>query len=722
MEFLDCDEEKITLCGLIQDLGFLFVFNSKNSCIAVSENVINLSNTPSEKYLGLNINIILAELMGNDELGFETIDESLKTSIFYRFAERIILGHQHYDLSVYRYGENIYLEVEICMESQIKPNRLYYYAKYFEENKSNIWNSLTAQIQQIINYDRVMVYQFLEDSSGKVIAESKSENMHSLLGYRYPEFDIPKQARELYTIFLARHTADIDGLTHKIISNNQSEIDLTKTSIRALSPVHLQYLRNAKAQASASFSIIKDGKLWGLIACQNSKPLHVDLAQRHLCTFLTQFATNYHISESLKEDLETQNTMNILEKDLKSDLLINKDTYQVLETFGEKIMQMLNADGIFIKYATGEKYFGIVPNKMQIREIDDFVRKDGSIYSTNQFNYIQEGENLLPGVITTEILPNSQWKIYLFRKEQVIEEIWAGKPEKHYDHNTAKKITFPSPRTSFEAWKQITRNTASPWLKGQILFLERIVFIIQQAIAKRNAEIDQLNKDLIRSNNALDTFSYTLTHDIKNPLSSIRLGAQMLLMKKDISHNLLFKLANNILDASSLITEMIDKVHELSKSSSVALNLEIIDPKNKIITIAQSCKDQFGVDNLDFVMGEIFPIKGERTLLYQLFLNIIGNAIKYSSKQEMPKVEVYSTKLGTKVTYVIQDNGIGMDLKSGENIFEIFQRLPNSNGYDGSGIGLSIVKRIIDRLGAEIKVESDLDQGTKFLIEFENAE
>ena len=194
----------------------------------------------------------------------------------------------------------------------------------------------------------------------------------------------------------------------------------------------------------------------------------------------------------------------------------------------------------------------------------------------------------------------------------------------------------------------------------------------------------------------------------------------MILMKKNITTEQLHKLANNMLDSSSLISDMLDKVHELSKSNSVALNLELLDPTSKIILIAESSKNQYDVTHLDFVLGAILPIKGERTLIYQLFLNIVGNAIKYSSKQEKPKVEVYSTASDNKVTYFIIDNGIGMDLKNGNNIFEIFQRLPNSSGYEGSGIGLSIVRRIIDRLGAEIKVESSLGKGTTIQIQFDN--
>ncbi|EFK55881.1 ATP-binding protein [Sphingobacterium spiritivorum] len=719
MEFRDCHEEKIHLCGLIQDIGYLFVFDKSRICTAASDNVIQIENIPVEKYMGMTVDQVLSLLTKSDSFIFDSINQHLNSSIFYRFAERIQINNIDYDLSIYKYGDNIYVEIERCNVDQIKPTKLYYYAKYLEDNKSRVWASLTNLIRQIINYDRVMVYQFLEDNSGKVIAESKSDNMHSLMGYRYPEFDIPQQARELYTIFLARHTTDTEGATHKVISNSNEEIDLTKCSLRAMSPIHLQYLRNSKTQASASFSIIQDGKLWGLVTCQNSKPQHVDLAQRHLCTFLTQFATNHHISELLKQDLEAQNVMYILEKELKSDLLIDRDIHYVLETFGERIMKMVDADGIIIKHSKGEKFFGLVPGRDQLKEIENHLKNDNtSLFSTNEFISKTEEDVLFPGIIRAEILSESQWKIYLFRKEQLIEELWAGKPEKQLNYDPDRKINYPSPRTSFDTWRQITRGKASPWLKVQVLFLERVVYIIQQAIAKRNAEIDQLNKDLIRSNNALDTFSYTLTHDLKNPLSSIQLGAQMILMKKNLSEELLHRLGTNILEASNLITEMINKVHELSKSNSVALELEIIDPRNKIITIAESSKDQYGVANLDFVMGEILPIRGERTLLYQLFLNILGNAIKYSSKQDNPKVEVYSIKSGGKVIYFITDNGIGMDLKDGNNIFEIFQRLPNSSGYDGSGIGLSIVKRIIDRLGAEIKVESQLDKGTQFQILF----
>jgi len=728
MQQIDCHEEQIHLCGQIQDFGYLFIFDSLGRCIANSENIVEILDTDGTSLWGTHIDRLLGELTNDDSLNLDTVSQQLATSIFYRFAERITINEADYHLSIYRFNDKLYVELEVCNIHQIKPTRLYYYAKYLEDKKSTIWQSLTELIRQIIDFDRVMVYRFLEDNSGQVIAESKSEVMHSLMGYRYPEFDIPKQARELYTQFLARHTADTEGTTHRIIGSKAQEIDLGKCSLRALSPVHLQYLRNSNARASASFSVIMDGKLWGLVTCQNSTPKHVDLAQRHLCTFLTQYATNSYVSQSLKEDMESQQVMSTLEQELKGDLLIDRDVYHVLEKFAPQIMELAGADGLLIKQGASKKSWGIVPAIKQLREIDTFILQNHSegIFATDSFQYIDNtGTNaeesvVLPGIVKIEILPHGEWQLYLFRKELVLEEVWAGKPEKLVDYDPERKIAFPSPRTSFDAWIQTTRGKSLQWRKRELTFVEHIVYITQQALIKKKGEIEELNKELIRSNNALDTFSYTLSHDLKNPLSAIRLAAQMILAKNNLPDGLLNKLGANILDATTLITEMIDKVHELSKSNSVALELALIDPRDKILAIIESCKQQYELAELEVVLGPTLPIRGEGTLLYQLFLNLLGNAIKYSSKQPYPRIELYSTQSGSQVSYFVKDNGIGMDLHAGANIFEIFHRLPNSSPYDGSGIGLSIVKRITDKLGADIKVDSQLDKGTLFQIDFYN--
>lgn len=722
MRQLECHEEEIHRCGNVQYFGYLFVFD-ESKCIAVSENIVQILGISIEKILGLPINQVLPLLSADVDWNLAEIEKQIADEIFFRFVERICIKNVDYYLSIYRYDEKTYIEIEICNKNHLKATRLFYYAKYLEEKHGNAWQSLTVLIREIIGFDRVMVYRLEEDNSGQVIAESITDGVNSLMGYRYPEFDIPAQARELYTKFLSRHVADIDAPIFSVQGRNAADVDLTRCSIRALSPVHLQYLRNAGARASASFSIVIEGKLWGLVACQNREPLNVDLAQRHLCAFLTQYAVNYYLSEHQKENLVAQTIMGVMERDLKSELLVNSDIAVVLERFAPQIMEIAGADGLMIKHDRGSKAWGEIPNEQFQHQIDYYLSKQGDadLFSTSTFVYDQ-GQHvqstIFPGIVRINILPNNEWYIYLFRKEHIYEHVWAGKPEKIYQYDQKKEIEFPSPRTSFDAWREIMKGKSIKWKNSELSFIEKVAQITQQAIAQRGGEIAQLNKELIRSNNALDTFGYTLTHDLKNPLSSIKLAAQMMLIKDDLPKDILRKMATNILDATALITEMMDKVYQLTQSNYVAFKTELIDPRTKILNVLESCKLQFDVNHLEFILGKTLPIHGERTLLYQLFLNLIGNAIKYSSKEEYPRVEVYSEKHGHAVHYYIKDNGIGMDIQDNSNIFDIFKRLPNSQGFEGSGIGLSIVKRIVDRLGAKVTVESELNVGTTFCVQF----
>lgn len=722
MREISCHEEKIHLCGNIQSFGYLFIFED-DKCIGVSENCAAIVEEEFSSILGMTVENVLNRVAPSFELRGENIEQAVSDSRFARFADRVTIHQKDYFLSLYRYDGKIYLEIEACNPLAVKTTKLYYYAQHLEDRRggNSCWQALTELIKDIIHYDRVMVYRFLEDNSGQVIAESRSNDLESLMNYRYPEFDIPAQARELYRIFHARHTADVAGDVIPLMGRRAEDLDLTRCSLRALSPMHLQYLNNAGVKASASFSIIVDDELWGLVACQNREPMHVDLSQRHLCTFLTQYTVNHYLADFQKKQVSVQKNLSQLEHDLKSDLLIKRDLYNVLENYAARIMEVMNGQGLIVKRDRAIMAVGEVPGKKILKKIDDKIAAV-EFYATDRFKCDVADENveMYPGLVRISILPANNWYLYIFRKERLIEEIWAGKPEKVMQVDEDRKVTFPSPRSSFEAWKKITKGKAEKWRSSELAFIQNITHIIQQAIAQRGGEIDELNKKLVRSNNALDTFGYTLTHDLKNPLTTIQLTAQMLLYKKEVSGELLAKSMKNILEGTQLMKDMMDKVYQMSKVNHVDFVLEPINPQSKIVNIVENCKQQYLVPHLDFILGETLPVLGERTLIYQLFLNVVGNAIKYSSKRQNPQVSVNSVRQGNMVRYDIKDNGIGIDLKAGDKIFEIFGRMDNTEGFEGSGVGLSIVKQIANKLNAAIHVESELGVGTTFSVVFKD--
>jgi len=137
----------------------------------------------------------------------------------------------------------------------------------------------------------------------------------------------------------------------------------------------------------------------------------------------------------------------------------------------------------------------------------------------------------------------------------------------------------------------------------------------------------------------------------------------------------------------------------------------IHDIKNEMVVA-------FNVLNLDFTVGQTPPIHGDRTMVTQVFSNLLNNAIKYSARSNPPKVRVEGKEANGEIIYAISDNGVGIDLNYYNRIFDLFKRMDNVRSYEGTGVGLAIVKRIIEKHNARIWVESELGIGTVFYVAF----
>jgi len=721
--FKNCDQEQIHLCGKIQDFGYLLVFDSSQHCIAYSANIPELLPIATPMPLGVGIEEILAKLRFEETFDFSEVQ--IKVREGQRLVFNTAVSGRKIYLSIYLHQDKYYLEFESKKEYNQSYVYLQNFSRHLDQNKNNIWGALCDNISSIIQYDRVMVYQFLEDNSGIVVAEKVIDGLDSLRGYRFPEFDIPAQARALYKKMPSRMVADINSTAWDVIGLEANELDLGYTGIRALSPMHLHYLRNAGVAASVSFSILINGNLWGLIACQNRAPKHIDLGQRHLCYFITQHAANHYLTLKTEDDLKFNELKKTIELEIKEKLLVQKNILKVFQEIGPKLIATVAADGMIIRHPHHSIAIGITPGLERIEHIhkDIVEHTQETFYITKDYREpytLAEGEVRFPGIVKMDIDQDHTFSVYWFRKEQVVEEIWAGNPEKNYAYDAKKKIILISPRTSFHAWRQLVKGKSSNWLDKEILFIRRIKQLIQGSIATKIAEIQRLNEQLMEINNSLDTYTHTLAHDLKNPLSSIKLGAQMILQRKDLSPELLEKIALNMLDAVELMNNMMNMIYDFSKAKSFAIKIEKVQTEHFIHQLISDGKKRYNVPHLHVHIGDLLDVKGEQTLLYQMFMNLINNAIKFSSKKEKPAIKVSSYATDKHIIYKIRDNGIGIPNEELANIYEIFKRTRNAHVYEGTGVGLSIVKRIIDRLEGDIQVESIIGEGTAFKVCFKH--
>jgi chemotaxis family two-component system sensor kinase Cph1 len=159
-----------------------------------------------------------------------------------------------------------------------------------DRNLKSLLKNSVVEVKNIIQYDRVMICRFADDGHGEVVAEAKNKKLQSWLGLHYPASDIPKQARELYKKNLIRLIGDVNVPTSRIIAEDgiTEPLDLTCASLRAVSPIHIQYLKNMGVASSFSISLIYKNELWGLIACHNYTPKFIDYTSRKAAKLIGQ--------------------------------------------------------------------------------------------------------------------------------------------------------------------------------------------------------------------------------------------------------------------------------------------------------------------------------------------------------------------------------------------------------------------------------------------------
>ena len=561
-----------------------------------------------------------------------------------------------------------------------------------------------------------------------MIEELVKPNLESYLDLHYPESDIPAQARALYLKNPVRITSHVSGKTYPIVGViPKEEIDLTYSVTRASSPIHIQYLKNAQVEASFSTSIIVNGELWGMVACQNSEAKHLDLQSRLLVETLTRTSANAFASFRSLETLQEYQKINLNNISLRQNLLNDDSFDKALENNINDIMNTCNADGIIIKINDEILTAGNTPDNTDIEKIinwskENFHNFQENIYISNTFcstlTNLENSETSC-GIIISELCNNTSDMLIWLRKEQGYKIKWAGKPEKQItsEIKDGVEIIKFSPRKSFEVWKEYVKGTSLPWKIKEIESAKWITSVILKASHTKSSQIQDLNNQLKELNAELDSFSHTISHDLNTPLTVIKLNAQ--LAKRLPSSENVSKALDNITSQVDTMSEMILNVLELSKIKKSEIKLKSIQVDSLITKVVEDSKISFESPHTDIIIQNTPEVLGDQTMVYQVFGNVIGNAVKYSSKSEKPKVKIVGETNDNVVIYKITDNGIGIDQEESKKMFKIFSRMNNAKEFNGNGVGLSIVHHLMEKMGGKISYESESGKGTTFILKFQ---
>ncbi|MGY5851013.1 ATP-binding protein [Salegentibacter sp. F14] len=723
IDISNCEKEPIHIIGKSQAHGLILACDIKSL-------QITQCGTNAKEFLGIDYRELagksLAEILGEEV--FEKLKITLREDQQF-LPEEVQINGRKLLMLAHQSGESLILDFEETGE--------FWDSLFFQRQLTEILNNLNASrsiedlcaqaarlTRNIFGYHRVMVYRFDKEWNGEVVAEEKEENLESWLGLHYPASDIPAQSRELFLKHPVRIIADVNyspvPIYPEISPLNSQPLDLSKSELRGVSPIHIEYLKNMKVGASLTAAVIVSGKLWGLVACHHYCAKFIDYFQRQTCEFLTQvFSNQLALKESQKFRKENE-ISRLKRRELLAQIQAQGDIVTGLSRGGIRFTELIDSEGGAIVLGGDPKLVGKTPGKEAVKTLISGLlsqKEEEVFYTKNLSKHFPEAKKyvkMTSGVLSVRVGKDKNHYLIWFRPEEAQSVNWGGNPDHKvvYNENEGRL----GPRKSFAKWTQQLTGISLGWKSFEVMAARELGESLSHLLAeKQKAEISLLNEKLLKAVEELELFGYSISHDLRGPLRGVDGFARIL--KEDHYEELSEegkKVVDTILLSAKKMDNLIDDILSLTKISTGTLTRETISAEELIKQLLNSLNLKVNYPNTRVEIQENIPaINADKKMIYQVWSNLIGNALKYSAKEKHPEVRIGSFSLHGKTGYYVSDNGIGLDVKNQDLVFQAFKRVAG-NDYTGTGIGLAVVKRILEKHQGSIWYESGPEKGTIF--------
>ncbi|QEE44695.1 GAF domain-containing protein [Rhizobium sp. WL3] len=526
VDLTNCDREPIHIPGSIQPHGCLL------SCDPAITTVRRYSaNAPEmlgvqQRLEGLSI----ADLFGADVThdirnAIAAAPDASRPAVI---AHLPLANGQHFDVAVHRQIQGAILEFEPSLR-RTQPLQLAreMIGRVKDINDIDLLITASAKlVRAVLGYDRVMIYRFEEDGSGKVASEAKRHDLESFLGQYFPATDIPRQARILYMQNPIRVISDARGLRVDLLPATEEQaapLDLSFAHLRSVSPIHCEYLRNMGVAASMSISVIVNDKLWGLIACHHYAPKTLTMSERIAAEMFGEFFSLHLLALKQKRKLDIANeARRSLDRFLQA-ASHHTDLDEILTTALPEFQSLFACDGVGMWMNGRWTAIGATPPRGSEVDLARFIGEvaNGRIWSTNTLSedyppasdYFED----VSGIMAVPLSQIPRDYLFFFRKERLQTLNWAGNPEKTYE--TGPLGDRLTPRKSFAIWKETVQRQATPWRDSDFEIAEAIRSAIVEIVLRHN---EVMHEERSKSDVRQRMLNEELNHRVKNILAVIK--------------------------------------------------------------------------------------------------------------------------------------------------------------------------------------------------------
>lgn len=512
----NCAREPIHIPGSVQPRGVLAVLREPDFTIRqVSTNVDELLGRSVDDVLGRH----LSALIGPDQAAAVqqaasafgdlrqrnplhcVVDVAGEARVFDAILHREPRGVLLLELEI-AYGErpfsfpNTYQAVRNSVEELNRATSL-----------AELYDTTARAVRDLTGFDRVMVYRYDADYNGEVVAEQKRDDLNSFLGLHYPASDIPAQARALYEKNWLRLISDVDyrpaPLVPTVDPESGTPLDLTHATLRSVSPIHIEYLQNMGVRASMSISLLRQGRLWGLIACHHYAGPHLPpYGARAAAEFLGSTLSLRLVDQFEADELRARLAAQAVLAKLTTATLDDGESLTAALLGAPDLLDLITADGVVVNIGDERRASGTVPTAEVVETIVDWARQTGEgIVHSECLSHELPLSGLDPVDVAGTLvitLPDGQYALWI-RREVTRSVDWGGDP-----HNKAIAVgegddVRLSPRKSFDRWREQVQEHSEPWRPAEVESAEALRGHLVEALYRRTRGALRIADTLQRS-------------------------------------------------------------------------------------------------------------------------------------------------------------------------------------------------------------------------------
>lgn len=640
----------------------------------------------------------------------------------------LLTPHGHaLDAVVHRHKGTLILEVEPAMHAadgafaSMYPLVRTFVASLQAVGTIDALTDLAArEVHHLTHFGRVTIYRIERDGSLQALAEARNEAYDTLVGTHLSGAGITPELRNLYSHNPLRLVADVDdtpvGLVPPLHPSTGRTTDLTYAALRAASDAQRETMRRMGAKASLTLALTVRGNLWGLIACHHATPCSLSFEVRTACEHLAQILSlQIEAKEDRAEIAHRLELRRILVRLLAA--MADRDHFhEGLLEHPADLLRFASASGAAIVRQGECVRIGAAPDEASILRLTEWLANahPGEVFHTDRVAATYpDSAALLPqasGVLAVQVSQLHRHYVLWFRPETPHTVRWAGDaPDAAIAHDSQHVLG----RTRH--WQERIAHTSRPWRTSEVETAAEFRYAVLNIVLRRAEEAAELASELRRANHELEAFSYSVSHDLRAPLRHIAGYAELLdeMEGQHVSARGRHFL-QTISESSRFAGKLVDDLLTFSQMGRGALHLTDVDLAQLVRGVVRDLTPDQGRRHIEWDIATLPVVRADPAFLQLAMRNLLSNAVKYTRGRDPARIHIDAEQTDAETIVRIADNGVGFSMEYVAKLFGVFQRLHRMDEFEGTGIGLANVRRIIDRHGGRTWAEGELDRGATF--------